>query len=411
MNRQLTQYISNQRFAWAAVLLWIFFIFVSIPLARSMQAFVESHFGRPSIIWVIGGLLLMAGAFCFWKIRKRANWRQQTVVAGVCLGYIVWAYQLSSNPEEAFHLIEYGVLGVLAFWALHFRLSDSSVYPAAWLIGSITGTADEIIQWFTPNRVFDFRDMQLNIAAALLVQLAIAFGVRPAFIIRHWKSKSLFLPARLLTIQLLLIACCMLNTPQRIVWYTSKIPALSYLQQKENLMVEYGYRHQDPKIGVFYSRFILEQLRQIDSERGAQAAAELDRLQNPADYTQFIKLYSPLKDPFLHEVRVHIFRRDQFLAAALALPLTEESTAACQIAYSENQILEHYFRKTIGRSRCLLPPEQRILLAACAPQNGAYESKVSAGLITSFRERPVWYVLIILILCLLAVESAARRKA
>ncbi len=75
------------------------------------------------------------------------------------------------QPEEAVHFLEYGVLGLLLYRALSFRVLDATVFVAAALVGVIVGTVDEIIQWIVPGRYFDFRDIALNGGASVLVQI------------------------------------------------------------------------------------------------------------------------------------------------------------------------------------------------------------------------------------------------
>ncbi|GAF92152.1 unnamed protein product, partial [marine sediment metagenome] len=92
------------------------------------------------------------------------------------------------------------------------------------------------------------------------------------------------------------------------------MPWLSSLK-KEEPMSEFGYKHEDPEIGVFYSRLNPEDLRKTDNAKGEEYAQILNQSVNK-DYQQFIREYTPITDPFMHELRVHIFRRDRHFKKA-----------------------------------------------------------------------------------------------
>ena len=67
-------------------------------------------------------------------------------------------------------------------------------------------------------------------------------------------------------------------------------------------------------MGVFFSRFTREELRSLDGARADEAARRLDEFRDPARYAEFLRTWTPVSDPFVHEARVHLFRRDQMMA-------------------------------------------------------------------------------------------------
>jgi hypothetical protein len=75
------------------------------------------------------------------------------------------------------------------------------------------------------------------------------------------------------------------------------------------MMVEYGYPHNDPDTAVFRSRFSLEQLQQIDRKRGREVAKILNRYIRNGGYRKFQTTYSVVRDAYVHEAGVHLFRR------------------------------------------------------------------------------------------------------
>ena len=103
-------------------------------------------------------------------------------------------------------------------------------------------------------------------------------------------------------------------------------------------MVEYGYLHHDPEIGTFKSRFSREQFMQLDRERGEEVAPILDRDISDEGYGVFLKVYSVLRDPYVHEAGVHLFRRNRYLERAIAEE--ENRSPHSAVAQKENQILD-----------------------------------------------------------------------
>ncbi len=85
---------------------------------------------------------------------------------------IILAYGLAlwflKVPEERFHLLQYGLLTALCAKALPDRFHGLIRYSLVFLLVTLAGIGDELIQWLRPNRVGDVRDVLINSGAALL---------------------------------------------------------------------------------------------------------------------------------------------------------------------------------------------------------------------------------------------------
>lgn len=368
--------------AWLLVCIWTALIFAGIPVARSIQGFVEASFGRAFFLVIVFSVLIAAFSFCMIKLSRGVGPR--ICLSAVSLVYAVWTWQLRANPEEAFHFVEYGVLSVLAYQALSIRFEGALVFVCASLICSIIGNSDEVVQWLVPSRTFDFRDVWLNAAAGMLIQVAIALGIRPVHSLNKCDGSPKILLRILLSVQLLLLALCFSNTPAVVRFYSSRLSFLSYVMGKENMMAEYGYRHAIPE-GSFFSRFDLDELAMIDSERAPETASVLRSLRGGRPYLELLRMYSPFTDPFTHEALVHLFRRDEYIGRGL-----KGVSEPCSISFHEEAVLEKYFPKTLLHSGLGLEPEIRKALSGCANRAGEYVSPVSANLITEFSVRDVW---------------------
>lgn len=170
--------------SWSWVVIWSLAIFATIPLARVIQTFVSGLWGRQAFtyaaITTILTALTVAAAF---TRRHRPTSRGYIWLVGTAAIFIAYSLELGKQyPEEAVHFIQYGVLGVVVYRALTHSIRDASIYFMAAIICGAVGIGDELIQWLTPKRYWDLRDIWINFFAAALVQVAIACGLRPTFI-------------------------------------------------------------------------------------------------------------------------------------------------------------------------------------------------------------------------------------
>ncbi len=183
-------------------------------------------------------------------------------------------------------------------------------------------------------------------------------------------------------IVLKIISLCASNTPKRVYNYTKQIPWLSFLQ-KEEPMSEFGYKYKNPEIGVFYSRLSPKSLQKTDDFIGEQNAQILNESVDK-DYEQFLRKYNPITNPFMHELRVHIFRRDTYFEKEKSASNLNEKKEFYFIAYKENFILKKYFSRSIEKSAYGLNEDIIQEAKALISQNKHYESPVSSNLFTSF---------------------------
>ncbi len=397
--------------AWLHAGAWLISVYLTIPLARSFQKILAAYGSRSILLWITYlGFATAAGWLVQAAIRHR--WRprpgQLLVLAaiGSLLSWLTWS--LRTNPEEAFHFIQYGVLSLLLFRALSHRIQDPSIYVAATLIGSAAGIFDELIQWVVPQRFFDYRDIGINALAVGLVQLALAAGIRPRLVRGRpsWAGIQLCFRAAIAVLALLLF--CLTNTPALKDVYSRFLPGAASLDQ---VTAEYGFRIEDPAIGVFFSRLPAAELLRQDREFGAVAAETINPVRNDPQYIRFLQENPAYRDPLAVEARIHLFRRDRHALAALQRPPPQDPAHYALIAHRENQILESYFSNTLHRSRFLWPEERIQRIAAMCPPDRPYVSAVSSQLLTRFSQTQATLGLLLLgLLAVLGERWAARRN-
>ncbi len=388
--------------SWTYVALWTLVIYLTIPYARPIQIFVTNNwdrdlFGYSMIVFTVA---VLVRAFIYLIRLRRPSRGGYIWLAAVAAVQVRYTFRLMNDaPEEAIHFIQYGLLGLLIFRALSHRTRDFTIYFSAALIGGTIGIIDEGIQWATPDRYWAMEDIWLNFFGTALSQIAIAKGIRPNFISARSKPLSIQRFCRVTAVALVLLGISMLNTPARIAWYSERISFLEFLDKNESMMLEYGFRYDDPDIGRFHSRLPPDELARADLERSDEAARILDRFRSDSTYFEFLRLYTPLNDPFLHEARVHLFRRDRHLADLAETGIDDEEYLWRQIVvYRENQIMEKYFPNTFKESSYPLPPELIESLSRRMHLDEGYVSAVSRHLIARFTERQVFGALILVLI-------------
>jgi len=262
----------NRLLSWLLVLCCVIAIFLIVPLARTIQRFVESQWGRLffgyAVLAAVGGITVtLIILFLFrLKIRSFSNYFWLLLVSTL---YVYFTLKLWDMPVEAIHFLEYGLLGFFLSRALKYDIKDKSIYFIAFFIGSFVGIFDEILQWIVPLRLWDIRDVGLNALSSGLFQIGLWKGIRPKGIFPRIKPKSWRVLSACLGANILLIGLCLSNTPQRVSFYTKVFPSLSFLK-KEEPMNRFRQRIEDPEIGVFYSLLKAENLKREDRERAFQ---------------------------------------------------------------------------------------------------------------------------------------------
>jgi hypothetical protein len=382
-------------FSWLWVALCILSIFLIVPIARSVRNFVEelwnvSLFGY-SVLFIVCAVFLISLYFLWFRFKIRAV-SNYLWLAAIALVYVYFTLKLWKHPEEAIHFLEYGLLGLLLFQALRHHIDDKSIYMAAFLIGGLVGIFDEVLQWMIPRRIWDMRDIGLNALSSGLCQIAIWKGIRPKLLSSHVQPKSLQMVSWLLVAGFILLSLSLSNTPKRVKTYSEFLPFLSFLL-KEEPMTEDIHKHRDPDIGIFYSRLTLEELKKIDKERAEEYGLILDEWSEKR-YVDFLEYFPAYARPFLHEIRVHIFRRDVKYREGIRSSKPEVKKENLFIAYKENLILEKYFIQTLQKSRYKWPQRIKEQVKAKTYKTSFYKSPVSATTYFPLDEKVRWAIVV-----------------
>ncbi len=394
---------------WLPVVLWVTVIYTTIPFVRVLR---EWYVARWDPVWIglgVAVVLMAAGVVAVTLMRRMtgAVRRGNTVwIVGTTAVFVLWTLSLRRSPEEAVHFLEYGVLAVLLHRALRPTMGSDLVFIAAMLMGALIGTVDEIIQWVSPGRFWDWRDLLLNGGAGALAQVILWRVVSPS---EHgWNLRSLQIVLRLTAAQLVLLTVCLANTPARVARYAPYLPASSHLTSSLNPIAEYGHRHTVPKLGVFNSRLTLDELRTEDRARATEVGPILDASRQ--SYGRFLDTWPVSEDPFTYEARVHLFARDRNLAKAreqgFAGALASEQITT---AWYENRLVETFFSNTLHESSYQWNPQLRERIARSHAPNTDFHSAAGSHLITFASERALRIVLLLLVAVMIILDLRVGR--
>lgn len=83
------------------------------------------------------------------------------------LSYFLWEFWNARLMIERFHYLEYGLLYALWFRVVRHFVHSWLCYPATLILCSAFGVADELVQFYLPNRHFDWGDVEMNVVGCL----------------------------------------------------------------------------------------------------------------------------------------------------------------------------------------------------------------------------------------------------
>ncbi|MCP2619959.1 VanZ family protein [Candidatus Aminicenantes bacterium AC-334-K16] len=399
---------------WLLVVLVTLSILTVVPFARIIQKLVSSTLGRATFGFLVLGAL--SGVIVFlvrylWirlEIRKLRLYFFLFIIAAI---YFVATLNLWNAPEEAIHFLEYGLLSGAFYRAFRHHLSDWGIHGASLFSGGLVSFADELFQWVLPNRIWDLRDVGLNLFSCFLVQLGLWLIIRQLSP-QDWtrlSAKSLRLISLLLGANLLIFGVTFSLTPHRLHQLTQVFPWLSFLEKEESLGGVL-YRHKDEAIGVFYSRLTIDQLQRLDALKAQEYGQILWEWKNKS-YQDFLKTFSASWYPFLYEMRVRLFRRDRHLELGLKATSQQEKRDRLFIAFKENQILQKYFRQTLRFSPFSWSQEKEQQIMAAINPSLPYKSPVGQKFLGTTSEKTIWSLIVTLLVLLIFINLFYKPKA
>ncbi len=165
---------SERVWRWGAVLLYTGFIYATLSvMPRVWGALWGYTQGRVDYVGTMVAVLVGFGLCLYLALRCR-RLLPFLLVPPVGTVYALLLANLGRSPAERLHLAEYGLLSLLVFLALRIDMPRRRAYLWGWAIAAVLGTIDEGIQWLLPSRVFELKDIGLNILCSGLGMLVVA---------------------------------------------------------------------------------------------------------------------------------------------------------------------------------------------------------------------------------------------
>lgn len=339
---------------WLAAGLFSVVIFLTLPLGPAIRDFLYDTFGKWFVIYFVGTTLAAGLVAAFIVVfRRERRFHPLRMAWLVAIGCLYWWFlkRTFQVPIESVHFIEYGILSVLVYRALRESFDETWIFVVSSLVTYTVGMVDELIQWALPNRVGAMRDVLFNAVSGVLVQVLLWKVVVPPGLSKGLPARS-FRPAAFLA--------------AANIAFTGLFLAL---------VNGFGYRTSDPDVGVFFSRMRPEEILETDSSNSGRYAEALDSAYDES-YEAFLEATS---DPFLYELRVHLFRRDRHY-----------ETESFHVACCEQQFLEKYFGNTLSQSRYRWQDGQDAVCRKRKPNCARYRSPVSEELIVRYGPGQLW---------------------
>ncbi len=369
---------------------YVALIYATLSIVRTIQRFLEGVLGQSGFGLVLTAGLVGVGIWFVVKVLRRLEGpAAKLLVAGVALAYAYFLWSLDVAVERV-HFLEYGLLGYLGYRVLHHRRRDASVFAADFVLCALVGLADEGIQWVLPRRVGEVRDVWINILASFLGLVLIAALRPPELRVRPTRRSLATLGP----------------------WLASFLLATALF-----LRYVHGFGHLivDADAGSFRSVFTRAELL----ESSEWKASALQRLggEFPNESTRGLiavfrrksferQLKTPTDLAYLTEAYRHLGARDG---------LASDKAMSWREAWSEHLILKRYYRTyhDLQDGAAWTPARERKIQALAARESAPrsdrpYESRVQQLLVTSYSERIMWLVVVVVSVPSLALPVFCR---
>ncbi len=163
----MSRFFSSPTRRWVLLVAYLAAVYAFLPFGRGVIiALRQNHLLGlvVTLVFFVSIVSLVYHIVFSVRLSDRIAFAALVVLAAV-IGALVLGLSI---PEERVHFVEYGLLALLARFALSGHLRPPSQYLLAWLLASLAGWGDEVIQGVLPDRVYDLRDVVINSVAALL---------------------------------------------------------------------------------------------------------------------------------------------------------------------------------------------------------------------------------------------------
>lgn len=120
---------------------------------------------------VIASYVLVSAAVLLWIVFVRKERRFERYLSLFILAAAFTAMIMNMQyPDEKIHLGEFGLLAVITYFSFRAGtgLKGGALFTTVFIFCAIVGISDEIVQFFVPKRVCDWKDMLMNVMSGAI---------------------------------------------------------------------------------------------------------------------------------------------------------------------------------------------------------------------------------------------------
>ncbi len=165
---------------WAACLLYVTAIYATLGVAPKLWEIIDGIAdGKGILVLYALGVASVSAVFLYLVFVKKETGPASYFLFAVfvCIFFIL--NKLAKFPAEKIHLLEYTGLSVVVYNALKIDINryEIKLYITGIAVCLAVGFVDELIQFFLPARVFDWRDIALNFTSSITAFMIIRFNI------------------------------------------------------------------------------------------------------------------------------------------------------------------------------------------------------------------------------------------
>ena len=164
---------------WAAAAAWTALIYLTLPAAPAVWRGFLSATGGAGRHAAVAGLAVVALLAVAVIVQLRPPAARLLGLIAIAAAYAAALTLMPLTAGERTHLLSYGVLAWLALRALELDLDRPVSAVAAVALVAVLGLGDELIQGALPNRVFEWKDVLLNVLSGGLATAALVLVTVP----------------------------------------------------------------------------------------------------------------------------------------------------------------------------------------------------------------------------------------
>ncbi|MFC1570510.1 VanZ family protein [Candidatus Omnitrophota bacterium] len=165
---------------WTIISAYILLVYATLSVVSVMWEQIDGLLGGKGPVVVMLLVLLAAILVLVHMVFvKKEKGAKEYLLFLLFLWVYLALWKIAKMPAEKVHLIEYSILGVMVYNALKIDIDSYKwkLYIFGGVFCIVIALIDEVIQGILPNRVFDFRDIFINVMSSLTALMVIRFNV------------------------------------------------------------------------------------------------------------------------------------------------------------------------------------------------------------------------------------------